>query len=130
MKKIWAFGLLLTSTVSFAEVREINCQQIAGITEGAFGMTVDNSSFDSGSNFFSITQASWSYGYMGAQMICSPMAISLIRKETFKCIGFSNQSDSTVEVSVSLTNGEGQARIPTHGSEKMTVPCRLSAAVR
>lgn len=132
MKNIFATIILLGSIESIAMTKEILCQTVPGKTNGVFGFTLKNSSFDPNSNLYSIQNPSWTFSYSTARLVCSEDAIDLSGKEVFSCIGY-NSAGGKIEISVDLDRGEGSAtvhnigsNIYTHQTEGMTLPCRIS----
>ena len=123
---------LMISTLSFAETREILCQENPGRSMGAFTLHLDNSHFQPESGLFAITRANWGFAYSGTgPMNCSEGSVDINGSENFKCIGYAN-GQWLVEISVKLNKGSGTAtvhnvddNIYANRTEGMTLPCRI-----
>lgn len=136
MRKILVMFVLLTSATGFAKSRELLCQEIPGVSQGIFGISLDNANLDPRNNIFRIGRSSWTYQFSTASMICSVNKIGLSRAEAFTCIGY-NTAGGLTEVSVDLMNGVGTARVHNFGegasdniyskeTEGMVLPCHLT----
>ena len=132
MKSLILTLCLLFSTLSFAETREILCQENPGRSMGAFSLRLDNSHFNPSSGLFAIGRANWGFAYSGSgPMSCSEGSIDINGSENFKCVGYVN-GQWRVEISVKLNKGSGTAKIHnledniySHRTEGMTLPCRI-----
>ena len=136
MRKVLALFVLFTSATGFAETRELLCQEQPGVSQGLFGISLDNAHLDPRSNSFRIGRSSWAYQFSTASMICSVGKIGLSRAEAFNCIGY-NSAGGLTEVSVNLQNGVGTAKVHNFGdgvqdniyrneTEGMILPCQLT----
>lgn len=125
------------SATGFAETRELLCQEIPGVSQGIFGIRLDNAHLDPRNNLFRVGRSSWTYQFSTASMICSVNKIGLSRAEAFTCIGY-NTAGGLTEVSVDLMNGVGTASVHNFGegasdniyskeTEGMVLPCHLTA---
>lgn len=133
MKTIAVLFSFLISATSFAETRQILCQQSPGRTSGSVGIILDNEGLDVKSNRYRIKRVSWVYDYSNAYLICSDQNIKVSGVESLKCIGYSsagglieislnlNQSVGTVEIS--NVGDEGKNNIYAPQTDGMVLPC-------
>jgi hypothetical protein len=129
MKKMLAGILIFWSVIGFAKNREILCQERPHMSNGSFGIILDQTGLDPNDNLFRVGRAIWGFSYSSANMICSKNYFDSLEKEDLSCIGY-NSAGGLTEVSLEIKNGIGTANVHNLGkniyssqTEGMTLPC-------